>query len=47
MAPEDVPTIPEVFTPAFLLDTVSTLLERPRIEGVETLSTFSPVSSQP
>jgi len=45
--PEDVPTIPEVFTPAFLLDTVSTLLERPRIEGVETLSTFSPVSSQP
>jgi len=48
--PEDLPTISEVFTPAFLLDTVSTLLERrlkPRIEGVETLSTFSPVSSQP
>ena len=34
--PDDVPSIPEVFTPAFLLNTVSALIERrpiPRLPG--------------
>jgi hypothetical protein len=31
--PEDVPTIPEVFTPEFLLNTVSTLIEGRKIPG--------------
>jgi hypothetical protein len=32
--PDDVPTIPEVFTPEFLLNTVSTLIERRVIRRV-------------
>jgi hypothetical protein len=44
--PEDVPTIPEVFTPEFLLDTVSRLIERRRQTRVrvdDLLPAFSPV----
>jgi hypothetical protein len=44
--PDDVPSIPEVFTPAFLLNTVSTLIERrliPRPPGASWRCSHSPV----
>jgi hypothetical protein len=43
--PGDVPTIPEAFTPEFLLDTVSTLIERrviPRLPGAPWLDAVPP-----
>jgi hypothetical protein len=43
--PGDVPTISEVFTPEFLLHTVSTLLERrviPRLPGAAWLDAVPP-----
>ena len=43
--PVDVLTIPEVFTPEFLLDTVRTLIERrliPRLPGATSRDAFSP-----
>jgi hypothetical protein len=43
--PDDVPTISEVFTPEFLLHTVSTLLERrviPRLPGAAWLDAVPP-----
>jgi response regulator RpfG family c-di-GMP phosphodiesterase len=45
--PEDVLTISEVFTPEFLLNTVSTLIERrliPRVPGAPWLDAVPPVS---
>jgi hypothetical protein len=46
--PEDVPTIPEVFTPEFLLNTVSTLIERraiPRPPGDTLRDAFTPAQA--
>lgn len=46
--PEDVLTIPEVFSPEFLLETVSTLIERrsvPRIHGAALRDVFSPAQA--
>ena len=43
--PDDVPTIPEVFTPEFLLNTVSTLIDRrviPRVPRAALRDVFSP-----
>jgi hypothetical protein len=43
--PDDVPTIPEVFTPEALLETVSKLIERrliPRLPGASLSNAFSP-----
>ena len=43
--PDDVLTIPEVFSPEFLLNTVSTLIERrlvPRLPGATLEDVFSP-----
>jgi hypothetical protein len=42
--PDDVPTIPEVFTAEFLLETVSTLIERrvkPRLPGASLIHAIS------
>jgi hypothetical protein len=42
--PDDVPTIPEVFTAEFLLETVSTLIERrviPRLPSASLINAFS------
>jgi hypothetical protein len=46
--PHDVPTIPEVFTPKFLLDTVSTLIDQrsiPRPPGAPWLEAVSPAQA--
>jgi len=46
--PDDVPTIPEVFTPEFLLNTVSTLLDRrviPRVPRATLREAFSPAQT--
>jgi hypothetical protein len=46
--PADVPTIPEVFTPEFLLTTVSTLIDRrliPRPPGASMRDAFSPAQA--
>jgi hypothetical protein len=46
--PEDVLTIPEVFSPEFLLNTVSTLIERrlvPRIHGAALRDVLSPAQA--
>jgi len=46
--PDDVPTIPEVFTPEFLLDTVRTLIERrlvPRLPGTPRPVALSPAGA--
>jgi hypothetical protein len=46
--PDDVPTIPEVFTPEFLLNTVSTLLDRrviPRVLSATSRDFFSPAQA--
>jgi hypothetical protein len=46
--PDDVPTIPEVFTPEFLLNTVRTLIERrlvPRLPGTPPPAALSPAGA--
>ena len=46
--PDDVPTIPEVFTPEFLLDTVRTLIERrfvPRLPDSPLPDTLAPAGA--
>jgi hypothetical protein len=45
--PDDVPSVPEVFTPEFLLQTVSKLIERrviPRLPGASLRDAFSPAA---